>query len=309
MKNKLVYLIILNWNGWKDTVECVESCLKLKYPDVRILIVDNGSTDGSEMVLRPRFPSVEFIQTGENLGFAGGNNAGIRHALERGAEYIWLLNNDTVVDQEALGQLVTVAETDEKIGIVGSKIYYFDKPDVLWFAGGRITKFTKLVYHTDTNLKDPQLCQKTRDVDFITGCSLLIRSSTIRQVGFMSEEFFHYFEDADWNIRIKDAGWRVVWAAGSKVWHKVSSIHGEGNPFLNYYVVRNSLQYVRRNRPFYLPFTLIVLTYHFILRKMIGHVDAIGATWAIRGLKDFFAARFGRYQAKTHENSIRPSDL
>lgn len=171
MKEKLVYLIVLNWNGWKDTVECIDSCLKLTYTNFRILIVDNGSTDNSESILRECFPSVEFIQTGENLGFAGGNNVGIRYALEQGAVYVWLLNNDTVVDSKALDELLKVAESDDKIGIVGSKIYYYDKPDILWFAGGVITSLAKLVQHIGVNKKDSQVHNENMDVDFITGAA------------------------------------------------------------------------------------------------------------------------------------------
>ncbi len=132
----MVYIILLNWNGWKDTVECVESCRKLSYPDVRIVIVDNGSTDGSETRLRERFPDLELIQTGANLGFAGGNNVGIRYALEKGAEYVWLLNNDTIADAEALSALVQAAEDDQTVGMVGSKIVYHDDPRITLVCRG-----------------------------------------------------------------------------------------------------------------------------------------------------------------------------
>ncbi len=297
MKDKLVYLIILNWNAWKETVECVESCLKLTYTNCRILIVDNGSTDSSESILRERFPFVVIIQTGENLGFAGGNNVGIRYALRHGADYTWLLNNDTVVDSEALGELLKIAESDTKIGVVGSKIYYYNRPDILWFAGGRITRLAKLVHHLGLNQADTQLHQENLDVDFITGCSILVRSATIQQVGLMREEYFLYGEDVDWNIRIKKAGWKIKWAASSKLWHKVSSGHGEGNPFLNYYVVRNILQYVRLNKPYYLPFTLAALLYSNIMRKLLGF-DFIGIKWSISGFRDFFAGRLGMYKIR-----------
>lgn len=292
-----VYVIVLNWNGWKDTIECIESCLKLTYTNFRILLVDNGSTDGSESILREHFPAVEFIQTGENLGFAGGNNVGIKYALEKGAEYVWLLNNDTIVNPEALGELLKVAQRDEKIGVVGSKIYYYDKPDTLWFAGGRITRLTSLIHHVGADQKDSTLHQEDMDVDFITGCSLLVKRLTIQQVGLMCEEYFLYVEDTDWNTRIKKAGWKIKWAAGSKLWHKVSSMHGQGNPFLNYYCVRNILQYVRFNKPYYLPFTLASLLYNFILIKLLG-LDFIGVKWSIRGFRDFFAGRAGRYKDK-----------
>lgn len=114
MESDLVYIIILNWNGWQDTVECVVSCLNLRHDNCRILIVDNGSTDGSETFLRKRFPDTELIQTGENRGFAGGNNIGISHAMANGADYVWLLNNDTIVDPDSLSELIRVAKKNER---------------------------------------------------------------------------------------------------------------------------------------------------------------------------------------------------
>ena len=136
--NYLVFIIILNWNGWKDTVACVESCLNLTYTNYRILIIDNKSTDGSVAELKARLPEIEIVETDRNLGFAGGNNVGIRIALDQHADYIWLLNNDTVVDPQCLSQMLQAAEADNHIGMVGSKIYYHHKSETLWFAGGEI---------------------------------------------------------------------------------------------------------------------------------------------------------------------------
>src|SRR6056297_688817 len=136
--DKSVYIVILNWNNFQETIDCVESCKKLTYSNFKILLVDNGSTDGSEDILKKEFPGIPLIQTGENLGYSGGNNAGIRHALEQGADYIWLLNNDTVVDPQCLAKMVQTAESSNQIGMVGSKIFYHHSPDILWYAGGEI---------------------------------------------------------------------------------------------------------------------------------------------------------------------------
>ena len=291
---KSVYIILLNWNGREDTTACVESCLKLRYPNFRILLVDNGSTDGSEALLRERFPELDVIQTGSNLGFAGGNNVGIRYALEKGADYVWLLNNDTVVDREALGELVRVAEADAGIGVVGSKIYYYDQPELLWFAGGGIRKFSKLSYHVGAKQQDSDLFQNDRQVDFITGCSLLIRRRTIEDVGLMNETYFLYCEDTDWSLRIRKAGWQIWWAAASRIWHKVSSSHGEYNPFLNYYCVRNILQCVKLNDPAKLPFTVLSLLKNHVVLKLVQR-DFAAIKWAFVGFKDFVIGRLGRY--------------
>jgi GT2 family glycosyltransferase len=292
---KLVFIIILNWNGWEDTVECVESCRKLTYPDYRILIVDNGSTDGSEAILQERFPEIDVLQTGSNLGFAGGNNVGIRYALEQGAGYVWLLNNDTVVDTDALGELIRVAESDERTGLVGSKIYYFDQPDLLWFAGGGIRERSKFSYHVGAKQLDLAAYQIDRPVDFITGCSCLVKSATIKEVGLMREDYFLYVEDVDWNMRIKRAGWTIMWAAKSRVWHKVSSGHGQHNPFLNYYCVRNVLHCVRRNSPLHLPYTLATVFYRHVILKLVQR-DFLAIKWAGVGLIDFFAGKLGKHE-------------
>ena len=292
---KLVYIIILNWNGWRDTVDCVESCLKLAYPDFRILIVDNGSTDDSESILRDKFPTVEFIQTGENLGFAGGNNVGIRHAMEQNADYLWLLNNDTIVDPKALSELIRVVKNDARRGVVGSKIYYYGQPDLLWFAGGGIGKWSKISYHIGAKQQDSAAYQTDRAVDFVTGCSFLIKRQALEDAGLMREEYFLYCEDIDWNLRLHNAGWETWWAAGSKVWHKVSSSHGERNPFLNYYCVRNTLQYVKLNEPVKLPITLAVLFKNYVVMKLVQR-DFAAIRWAFVGCRDFFAGNLGRYK-------------
>ncbi len=292
---KLVYIIILNWNGWRDTLECIQSCIKLTYANFRILVVDNGSTDDSVAAIRQNFPDIELLETGVNLGFAGGNNRGIKRALEENADFLWLLNNDTVVDRNALSELMALAESNNQIGVVGSKIFFYDKPKLLWFAGGSITKLTKLAYHFGHHQEDGVLYQTNRDVDFITGCSYLINRSTVQQVGYMREEYFLYGEDTDWCIRIAKAGWRITWASQSRVWHKVSSSHGAANPFLYYYCVRNILRYVKLNHASYLPFTFAAVFFIYILKPLAKLNFAI-SLWSFRGLLDYLFGHFGEYR-------------
>ncbi len=147
LMNKSVSIIILNWNNHKDTIECVESCLKLDYSPYEIVIVDNASKDNSESILRKAFPCLKLIQTGANLGYAGGNNAGIRYALENNSEYIWLVNNDAVVDPQALSVLVAFAEANPSIGMVGSKILSYSDPSLLLSAGGKVNMRTGITEH------------------------------------------------------------------------------------------------------------------------------------------------------------------
>lgn len=290
----LVYIIILNWNGRQDTIECVESCRGLSYPNFRILIVDNGSTDGSESILRERFPSVEFIQTGENLGFAGGNNTGIRYAIEQGADYIWLLNNDTVVDSEALGELLKVAESDEKIGIVGSKIYYYDKPDILWFAGGMWRRNKSFTSHRGQDEIDTGQYDETCEVDYITGCSLLIKSSVIKEVGMMNEDYFLYWEEVDWNAVVSEEGWKILYVPGSLVWHKISASIRDQTYLQMYYYIRNGLLFFQKHEPKRL-FRLFPYVIYVALKfYKNGRKDI--AEGYLRGITDFALRRFGKIQ-------------
>lgn len=289
--DKLVYIIVLNWNGWLDTAECIESCQELAYSNFHILIVDNGSMDDSETILRGRFPSIELVQTGKNLGFAGGNNAGMRCALERGADYIWLLNNDTVVDREALNELVKVADAKATNGMVGSKIYYYDEPKKIWFAGGVWRKNILLASHRGQDETDYGQYNEICEVDFVTGCSLLIKSSVIKEIGMMNEEFFLYWEEIDWNATAYEKGWEILYAPGSVVWHKVGSSIEKQSQVQTYYNIRNALLFFKKHEPMRLPMLFVIIIFGAAWRYMGGRGDR---AWGyIQGMLDFIIKRFG----------------
>jgi len=245
--NKSVSLIILNWNGLGDTIECVESCFRLDYPVFRIVLVDNGSSDGSETTLREMFPGVTFIQTGANLGYAGGNNAGIRNALVEGADYIWLLNNDTVVAPDALNALVTQAEADLSIGMVGSKILTYSRPTLLLYAGGRIDISTGETKHIGYGCEVDGPFDRAGDTGYITGCSMLVTRRLIEDIGLMNETYFLYFEETEWCVKAQRAGYRLVYAPGSVVYHKESAAARRMGGAMIYYMVRNRLRFIARN--------------------------------------------------------------
>jgi GT2 family glycosyltransferase len=291
MKRPLVFIIILNWNGWRDTLECVASCRKLTYDNARIIIIDNGSTDGSEKILRQNLPDIELIQSGTNLGFSGGNNMGIRLALQRGAEYIWLLNNDTIVDPAALSTLVETAEQDSHVGIVGSKIFYFSSPRRLWFAGG-FWKFGKILItiRGDGEEDNGQYDSKT-PVDFITGCSLLIRAETVRNIGLLEEKYFLYWEDTDWNATAKKKGWGILYTPHSLLWHKVSSSFNPVTDQQAYYYLRNKLLFYERHAPLMMPLTLCLIVLGALRHLAQGRTNF--ARGYLSGIKDYFLRRFG----------------
>jgi len=247
----LTYIIILTWNGWNDTEECLRSLVPICGSGIRVLLVDNGSSDGTPEKARRSFPEVEVVENGGNLGFPGGNNVGIREALSRGAEFVVLLNNDTVVDKEFARELLFVARRDEKIGMVTSKIYFFDRPERIWFAGGDISTWTGRSRHAGFGEVDRGQFDHVEDIGRPCGCSLLVTRAYLKDVGLLDESLFLYGEEIDWVLRARRKGYRCVLAPRSKVWHKWASATGgaRSGTYL-YYSVRNMLRVLNTHARF-----------------------------------------------------------
>jgi GT2 family glycosyltransferase len=246
----LACVILVNWNGWRDTVRCIESCENLTYPNFEIVVVDNGSTDDSVDRIRKHSPSLDLIETGSNLGFAGGNNVGIHIAMNMDASYIWLLNNDTIVDPAALNALVNVLHADSSVGLAASKIYYQDKPNTLWYAGGYLSPTSGWSRHRGVDEIDEGQYDELTAVEFATGCSVLARASAAASIGPMDERYFLYWEDVDWSERARRAGWRVVYVPNSRIWHKLGGSTTSGRRHIQWrYEGRNRLLFYRRHRP------------------------------------------------------------
>lgn len=323
LKNKKVYIIILNWNGWRDTIECMESVYQSSYPNYQVIVIDNGSTDGSEERIlnhakeksiafirynretaeKGGLPGKEvalshlsmiFIQTGNNLGYAGGNNVGLRYVLNRGDyEYIWLLNNDTVIDRDALTEMVKLAETDERIGMVGSKLLYYDRPNILQAAGGcRIVSWMGNASVIASNEEDSGKWDYPFEPDYINGASLLIKKGVTEAVGLMDEKYFLYWEDADWGIRARKKEYRLIYCPKSRVRHKEGGTSGGITRATDYYWVRNGLLFMKKFYPVLLP--LIPFSY-FIKYTIIRLIrrQPLNFISFIRGILDFFMMRWG----------------
>lgn len=222
MHEPLVFIILVNWNGKAVTLECLESLKKLSYPRHKTIVVDNASSDGSVGAIKSGFPGVILLEMKENLRFAGGNNAGIRHALQNGAEMVLLLNNDTTVAPDFLTHLVHRLQTSPAIGMVAPKIYYESDPRRIWFAGGRISMWTGTMEHTGIREEDKGQFNDVKEIDYASGCCVLTTREVIEKVGVLDESFFIYGEDADWSMRVRSARYKIIYEPGSVVWHKVS---------------------------------------------------------------------------------------
>lgn len=220
--NPLVWILIVNWNGREMTLDCLESLRRVTYKNRRVLVVDNGSTDGSAAAIRERYPDVELLPLTENRRFAGGTNAGIRYAREHGADLLLLLNNDTTVDPGFLDPMVERICSDPTIGIVAPKILYHSAPDLLWYAGGTISFWRGTMRHEGIRERDRGQRDTGGETDYATGCCLLAGTDMVKTIGPLDESYTMYTEDADWCMRARGAGYRVIYEPRARVWHRLS---------------------------------------------------------------------------------------
>ena len=230
MSEPLVYVLVLNWNLKDDTAECVASVLTSDYERYRVVVVDNGSSDGSADYLRRTFPGIDLIGNPTNVGFAAGSNIGIRHALRMGAEYVFLLNSDATVDAGMLTLLVQQAQGDASVGMVAPKILYCSgslglersERRRIWRLGERIRPWLPVPASIGRDEIDRGQYAEPFDVDYVTFCGVLIKRSVLEAIGLLDERFFFAYEDADFCRRSCTAGYRIVCEPRACMWHKVS---------------------------------------------------------------------------------------
>lgn len=289
-----VTILILNYNNWSDTYECLKSLKGLAYDNYQILVVDNGSDQKPEQSL-----GVSVIYNQDNLGFSGGNNVGIKEALKKDSDYILLLNNDTTVEKDFLKKMIEVGENDFEAGILGSKIYFYNQPNKIWFAGGVIAPFKIKGYHLGLNEKDKGQYEETDLVDYITGCCMLIKREVIDTIGYLDEDYFLYYEDSDYCWRARKAGFKCLMAPQAKIYHKCSVGLGEASPTYVYYHIRNAFLMVKKNGSTLAKFNLYLIQGPWLaFKQKVKWLLPFKRKWAkvaLKGLKDFYLNRTGKY--------------
>ena len=249
---KRLEVVVLNWNGLEDTRALLASLEHCRAPagwEVRTRVVDNGSSDGSVERLRAQFPAVEVQALGENRRFAGGNNAGLAAALAAGADAVMLLNNDTEADPALIERLVLALEQDPGAGAAAPLIYFAPPSQRIWYAGGRCRVGLGHVSHRGLRALDRGQYRSVEPTGYLTGCCLLATRPAWERVGPLDEGYFLYAEDADWSLRARAAGFRLLFVPTARLWHKVSSTSGAMSPWKIYQRLRaNLLLFARHAR-------------------------------------------------------------
>ena len=263
-----VTAVVLNWCGEAVTTECLWSLQRSEYRNLTVLLVDNGSPDGSGDRLRSTFPDVDFLQTGENLGYVGGNNRGIKWALDRGADYVLIANNDTVLEPGCVGALVSTAvNCGDSVGGTAPKILRHDAPDRIWYAGGDFSWLLGLGTHRrEGEWDDPAKDDGAEEVSFMTGCCCLLSAEALREVEGFDETYFAYVEDTDLSLRLNKGGFRMLYQPNARVLHHCSPPGTSLTPFQIRQRDRNRRRVMHRH---FGPGRRLLFRLRFVVTRMI----------------------------------------
>ncbi len=260
-----IFIIVLNYNGKNCLLTTIRSIFQLTYLNFEVILVDNNSTDGSLEKIKHYFSKLIIIKNSQNLGFSTGNNIGIKYALERGADYVWLLNNDTQVMSNSLTKLIEDTQKNTSVGISSPTILE-KATKKIWFSGGKINWFTMKSLHLKENLTKNYYAS-----DFISGCAMLIKVSVFKNVGLLDEDYFLYWEDADFSVRAKKMGYQLLVSAHSKIYHQEKSKQQFNNKI--YWLVLSGLLFFQKNTPIWLkPWIFVYILVRKIKNKLTIHL-------------------------------------
>lgn len=252
-----LWIIVLTFNGWQDTRACLRSVFAESRENLQVLVVDNGSTDETLTALPLEFPQAQVLVNASNLGYAEGNNVGMRYAMTQGAEFVVILNNDVTVAQDWLEPFVNAACANERAALLGPMVYHADEPNIIQSAGGLMTRDWR-AYHRGMNETDAGQFAEISKIDWLNGCAVMARASALENIGLLDPSFFMYGEDVDWGIRARRAGYDVLFVPQARVWHKGVKRDYAPAPHVTYYIARNELR---------------------LIRKHHGGMNALGKTW------------------------------
>ncbi len=296
MKLPRVTSVILNTNRRDDTLACLESLRQSDYPNQAVIVLDNASSDGSVEAIHMRYPEVQIISLTDNRGYAGNNNAGIQAAIEQGADWVFVLNEDTFLAADAITRLVEIGQNNPDIGMLGPLVYHHNEPDIIQTAGG-ILDHHWLSSHAGQNEPDQGQYFAPRQVDWISGCAIFVRREVIEQVGMIDERFFYYWEETEWCVRARRGGWSLWVVPTAKLWHKGVQRDYQPGPNVTYYWTRNWLMLLHKHHA---PWSAWIFALGWTLRNLLSwslrpkwrdkrpHRDAM-----LQGLLDFFRKRWG----------------
>jgi len=262
-----ISIIVLNWNQRELTVSCLNSLLQIDTSAVNVVVVDNASTDSSASYLSAQFPKITLLQSKHNLGYAGGNNVGIRYALECNADYILILNNDTIVDSTFLNIMVKQMDKNPRIAIAGPKTYITGTNKTIYSTSARFIKMLAQPFFVGFKKEDKGQFDKYFETDFVPGSCMLIRRDVFEKIGLFNEDFFLLFEDIEFCLRAKERGYDTAYIPNAIIWHQFSSSIGYQSPCHLYYLNRNRC-FIARQINSTIVFFLIFLPY-FILKKLV----------------------------------------
>lgn len=292
----LVITIVLNTNRKEDTLVALASLSASDYAHHRVIVLDNASVDGSVEAIRSAYPSAEVSELGQNLGYAGNNNVGIGDALDQGADWVFVLNEDTILAPDCITRLVEAGMVDPCIGIVGPMVYHHDEPDVIQSAGGRMDHYWR-AWHLAQNELDQGQYNQPHAVEWISGCAIMVRRAVIEQIGGLDERFFYYWEETEWCLRAREQGWQILHVPQAKLWHKGVQRSYQPGPNVTYYSTRNRFLMLSKHRA---PIMAWIIAWGQTLRTLVSwsvkpkwrsmHQHKL-AMW--QGARDFLSHRLG----------------
>lgn len=251
INNASVGIILVNWNGYEFTAACLNSLRKVDFPDFKVILVDNASQNQEAERLKTGFPEIDLIKNSENLGFAGGNNTGIIQALAQGYSYVLLLNNDTLVEPDFLGHMMRKLGQNSNLGVVQSLILFVHDTTQIWSAGGKWDGFLGRAVTLGDRKSVDNFQAIDRNLDWATGCCMLITREALIKTGLLNASYFAYFEDVEWSLRFREKGFEIALATKAKIYHEAGAAskkkHSEGtlSPNVFYYHVRNQFFLLR----------------------------------------------------------------